>query len=295
MKTIGFSIPAILIFQTAFSQQDSTQNRIDSTDKKTKLNIAVSYLSNSVYLGRKDSSVISYISPGLYLTTPSGFFAAGNVSFLTQESRIDLFTLEAGYSFNKNNFEASVAATQLFYNNQSVNVKADLSSSLSAYASYLLPFVKPSGSGTISLGNNKTDYTASFGVEQSFSTNNEAFNFTPAFYVNASTENYYEGYYKNRKFGKGRRGRSVTTTAQLLNASRFKIMDYELQVDAEYNVNHFSFYFEPAYAMPVNPNVVVVTTKPQVGPAFTQTFTEKISNTFYWTLGASYNLYFKKH
>lgn len=295
MKTLRFFIPVFLFYQVSFSQQDSTQKQQDSTSQRTKLNFAISYLSNSVYLGRKDSLKVSYITPGLTLITPSGFFTAAHASFLTQESRIDLFTLEAGYDYNKNNFDAGLSASTFFYNNQSVNVKAELSSSISAYASYLLPFIKPSLSGYISLGSNKPDYTASFGLEHSFVTNEEVFSLTPSFYINAGTQNYYDGYYQNRKFGKGRRGRNVTTTAQVIDASKFKIMDYELLADAEYKVNHFSFYFEPSYAIPVNPNIVVVTVKPQNGTASTQTFTEKISNSFYWTLGVSYNLYFKKH
>ncbi len=176
------------------------------------------------------------------------------------ESRVDLFTIEAGYELSKNNFDAAFSATQYFYNNASVNVKAELGSSIAGYISYYSPFIKPSISGYISLGSNKPDYTTSLGLEHSFETTNEAFSFTPAVYVNASTQNYYDSYYQNRKYGKGRRGRAVMITAEALDASKFKVMDYEWIATVEYKAKNFSFYAEPVYAIPVNPNKVAITT-----------------------------------
>ncbi|MDQ6610375.1 MAG: hypothetical protein M3Y85_11200 [Bacteroidota bacterium] len=289
MKPFLLFIAFLFVFQTSFAQEDSA-------DKKTAtVGFNLSYLSNSVYLGRKDSSTISYLTPGLRYSTPSGFFVAAGASFLTQENRIDLISLEAGYEFSKKNLEGGLTVYQSFYSSQSENVKAELNTSLDAYAGYLFPFIKPVISGSISLGSSNPDYTASFGLEHSFATNDETFYFTPKVFVNASSQNYYDSYYQKRTHGKKRGTASVTNITQSLAGSKFKVMDFELTGAAEYKAGDFSFSFEPVYAIPVNPNVIVTTVKPQSGPSTTKTVTETLNNSFYFTLGVSYNLNLKKH
>ena len=274
----------ILTSCALLAQDDSLQT------SRSSFKFDLNYLSNSVYLGRKDSLAVPYLTPGISFITPSGFFATANASFLTNEKRVDLFTIEAGYDWYKNHLDLGVSGAKYFFNSGSVNVKSDLSASLSAYASYSFSFIKPIVTVDISAGNNKPDYTGSFGIEHSFVTGDDAFSFTPSFTINASTQNYYDGYYKNRRYGKGRKAKTVTISAALDDASKFKIMDYELMGDAEYKVKNFSFYFDPVLAVPVNPNVITTTIKPPVAPATTRTTVEKIENSFYFTVGVSWRL-----
>ena len=293
MKWMLSFMLVLLLFQVVSAQRDSTL--YDTTERNgAAFRFDINYLSNNVYLGRKDSLSVPYLSAGVRFTAPIGFFAAADASFLTKQSRLDVFTLEAGYDFFKNNFDAGFSATQYFYNNQSTNVKAELTSAINAYAGYTFFFIRPSLSAWLSLGHNKPDYTATFGLEHDFVSNNEAFSFTPAFYLNASTQNYYDSYYGTR-YGRGPRGRPVVITAQALGTSTFQLLDYELSATTEYKVKGFSFYFIPTVAFPEHPVTVVATTKPQLGPATTRTFTEKLENSFYWYLGVSYRLRLKKH
>ncbi len=283
MKKQAAVLFLFFISMASFAQDDSLDNA------RPSLKFDINYLSNSVYLGRKDSQTISYITPGILFASPSGFFAGATASFLTDKKRFDLFTIEAGYDWYKNNWDLGISGAKYFFNSGSVNVKSDLTASISATASYTLAFIKPLVSVDVSVGNNKPDYTGSFALEHSF-TASDAFTVTPSFMMNASTQNYYDGYYQNRRYGKGRKAKTIVITAQALDASKFKIMDYELMADAEYKVKNFSFYFDPVYAVPVNPNVITTTIKPPVAPATSRTTVEKIENSFYFTVGVSWRL-----
>jgi hypothetical protein len=109
---------------------------------------------------------------------------------------------------------------------------------------------------------------------------------TPSFLLNGSTRNFYGSFYGNRKLKKGN-GPGVTVTASVLDASKFKIMDYELSMPFSYTVKKFTLGFTPTYSIPVNAAVVTIVTKPPIGPAVTRTVTEKLENTFYFSVEAA--------
>ncbi|GAA4740930.1 hypothetical protein [Flavisolibacter ginsenosidimutans] len=282
MRTIFFVTLTVLCSLSSFAQEDSTT-------KKTVLKFELSYINNSVYLGRKDSSELSYFTPGIFYTAPSGFFASANLSFLTQESRVDAATLEAGYDYAAGNFDASLSAAKFFYNNQSVNVKSTVSAGLNAYLTYETLYLTPVLNGSISFGNNQPDYFAGFGLEHSFYAGN-TLTVTPSVTANGGTQHFYDGYYKLRKGGK-KKLVSASVTQETLNASAFKILDYELAADLTCKVKNFSFFATPVYAIATNPNVIVTTVYRPNGAVLTsQSKVENLSNSFYCTVGVSYRL-----
>lgn len=277
----------LLLVLVSFAQSDSTAK------EKSVLKFSLDYLSNSVYLGRKDSGILSYITPSVFFTTPSGFFASGNVSFLTQAHRIDAASLEAGYDYFKGNFEASLSGNKYFYNSQSVNVKSALSASLNGYVTYETPYVTPVLNASISVGNNQPDYFAGLGIEHSFYAAANALSITPSFTANGSTQHFYDSYYKLRKNGGKRKQpiNSVTVTQEALNASAFTILDYETSVDLTYKVKKFSFYATPVYAIATAPNVIVTTAyRPNGAVLSSQSKQESLRNSFYCTVGVSWKL-----
>jgi hypothetical protein len=274
----------ILFAQCSFAQDDSTAN-------KGSLKFELSYLSNSVYLGRKDSNTLSYLTPGIFFTTPSGFFASANLSFLTQESRVDAGSLEAGYDYAKGNFDASLSAAKFFYNSQSVNVKSTVSAALNAYLTYETPYLTPVLNGSISFGNNQPDYFAGFGLEHSFYAADDALTVTPSFTANGSTQHFYDGYYELRKGGKKKQAlNNASVTQEVTNASAFSILDYEGSIDVTYKMKNFSFYVTPVYAIATNPNVIVTTLRRPNGVVNSQSKEESLRNSFYCTVGVSYKL-----
>lgn len=258
------------------------------------LKFDVNYLSNNVYLGRKDSATLSYVTPSVFYSAASGFFASGNFSFLTQEHRIDVASLEAGYDYSKGAFDASFSGSKYFYNSQSANVKSALSASLNAYLTYETPYVTPVLSASASYGNNQPDYFAGLGLEHSFYAADDALTVTPSFTANGSTQHFYDSYYKLRKNANAKRKQPLgagSVTQEALNASAFKILDYEASVDLNYKVKKFSFYASPVYVVATNPNVIVTNAYRANGTSLaSQSKTENLSNSFYCTVGVSYKL-----
>lgn len=282
MRTILFTALMGLVGLSSFAQEDSTT-------KKAVLKFELSYLNNSVYLGRKDSGTLSYFTPGIFYVAPSGFFASANLSFLTQESRMDAATLEAGYDYAKGSFDASFSAAKFFYNNQSSNVQSTVSAGLNAYLTYETPYLTPVLNASASFGNNQPDYFAGFGVEHSFYAG-DALTFTPSVMANGGTQHFYDGYYKLRKGGK-KKLQSAAVTQETLNASAFKVLDCELSADLAFKANRFSFFATPVYAIATNPNVIVTTVyRPNGAVLSTQSKVENLSNSFYCTVGLSYKL-----
>jgi hypothetical protein len=75
----------------------------------------------------------------------------------------------------------------------------------------------------------------------------------------------------------------------VIDPSAFKILDYEATMPINYTLGKFIFNFTPAFAIPVNPAMVSRITTPTGGTATTKAVVlEKLTNSFYWTLGFTY-------
>jgi outer membrane scaffolding protein for murein synthesis (MipA/OmpV family) len=289
MKKIRFivctTIVSALFYQTSLAQ-DSTEEKGSSNFK-----IGVSYLSDNVYMGRKDSAKIPYLTPTIGYYHKSGLFFTASASYLSTEKRIDAYTLDAGYSFSSRKWEGEISAEKSIYSDQSYSVKSEVLGSASASIAYDANWIKPSFNGSLSFGNT-IDYAASLGMEHTFFALNDNMDITPSLMANASTENYYDSYYHKRKYAKTRKGKTVPfdITANTLGAANFKILDYEASLPINYTVKGFTFNFTPTAAMPVNPNSVMITVKSGQGSGQSRTFVENIGTTFFWALGLTYQL-----
>jgi len=272
------------------------QENDDSTHKKTAksyFQAGISYLSDNVYFGRKDSVKVPYITPTIGYYDKSGFYVNGSFSYIPSsgQNRIDAFIIEAGWDFNFGNFEGEVNAVKNFYNSNSTNVKSEISGSTGATAAYEFGFIKPSVESTLNFGSNFTDYALTLGLEHTFDAVPEKFEITPSFFLNEGTQNYYGNYYSKRRYTKRKTKAGVPVTykvsADLADVSKFKPMDYEFTMPIEYTVHKFTFSFTPSFTIPVNPNTVTLVLTPNVGPPVSKTFTETLSNSFYFTVGAT--------
>src|ERR1700693_5557676 len=116
---------AVLLFsnQLTFAQKDS------ATKKKSYFKAGLDYLSNAVYSGRKDSAVVSYIKPSIGYANKSGFSLGAEMSVLANSpaaGRVDEVALEAGYNYDKGNFDAGAHASKYFYSDGSYAVASEL-------------------------------------------------------------------------------------------------------------------------------------------------------------------------
>lgn len=256
---------------------------------------SLNYLSNNVYLGRKDTAATPYITPMFGYYHKSGLYANASASYLAAagESRIDLVTLEAGYSFKAGKFDGQASGAKFWFNSASYNIRSELKGSLSFFGAYDFGFIKPTLTPMLNIGN-KLDFALTMGVEHTFYLADDAIDITPTINVNASTENFYNSYYKVRKFSVKRKGANVkvkgTQSGEVLNSAQFKLLDYEFTMPINYTIKKFTFNFLPVYAVPVNPAITVVTTKKGAQAATTKTSKEVLNNSFFFQAGVSYKI-----
>src|SRR5450631_2589356 len=262
--------------------------------KKSYLAAGLSFLNNNVYLGRKDSVNIPYITPDMAYYFKSGFYIESSLSYVISfaQNRIDAGTFSGGYNFISKNYIGEVTASKFFYSSQSTNVKSEVKGSLDYYNSYNFGFITPTVTATLDFGT-KTDIVGEFGIEHSFGAFKDKLYITPTLTANASTQNYYNNYYRKRRYTIKRKGKPpiigiAKVTGIVEDASTFKLLDYEISVPFEYQTGKFIFTFNPVYAIPVNPAIVQITTVKQNNTSTTRTAIEKIGNTFYGTVGVIY-------
>jgi len=266
----------------------------DSIPKISYGSFGVSYLSNNVYMGRKDSVKLPYITPTLGYFHKSGLYITGSVSYLPTagNSRVDLVTLEAGYAYELGHFEGQISADKFYFSAQSTNVRSEIQGSITLAAGYDFGFIKPVVAGGISFGLSP-DYALGLGIEHTFYALHQNLDITPNVMANASTQNFYGSYYSKRRYT-GKRKRKTTgihyydISADLSDVEQFKLLDWECTLPINYTFKRFTINFSPSFAYPVNAAVVTYHIKPSTGPSFSRTSTELLSNSFFFQTGVTY-------
>jgi hypothetical protein len=284
-------LPALCLLLTVTVHAQDSESKEESSGEKSYFKIGLSYINDNVYLGRKDSVKVPYLTPSLGYYSKSGFYITGSLSYLPTagESRIDLFSVETGYSFSKKKTEGEFSISKDFFSGQSFNVKSEVIASASGYLKFDLGFLKPSIGAGVNFAN-VSDYNMTGGIEHDFSLADDKLSISPTFIFNASTQNYYNSYYQKRKYAKNRFGKINTydITANVLGVDKFKIMDYELSLPFEYSPNKLTLGFTPTLAMPTNPNQVDLTIKSSNGNSNSKTYTEKLKSVFYFSFDIAY-------
>ena len=221
--------------------------------EKTHLDAEFKYLSNQVYLGRRDSAALPYYIPTISYFHKSGLYASASLNYLKNSavSRIDLVTLEAGYDFTKGKYEGKLSFTEFFYNSQSTSVTSELNSTLSYENNLDLGFLKSTVTGGLDIGA-ALDFVLFMGASHEFSLFNDKVEINPSFGMNIASQNNYNAYYKNKKFGSshsshGGQGSNTTVSGNIINANAFQIKDYELSVPISYSLGKCSLNFTPNY------------------------------------------------
>lgn len=177
-------LPVILLILFFFSFQRLTaqENDDSATTTNSHWQAGISYLNNNVYLGRKDSMHLPYITPVIGYYNKWGLFISGSLSYLSNaaESRVDLFELVAGYTFSSDKLDGEISFSKDFYNSKSYGVKSGTKGSLDCSLSYDFGFVKP----TIETGitfNTEPDYSVTFGLGHCFYAADDNLEIAPSF------------------------------------------------------------------------------------------------------------------
>jgi hypothetical protein len=254
----------------------------------------IKYLSDNVYLGRKDSVAVPYLTPSIGYYHKSGFYFTGSFSYIpaSGENRIDVVALEGGYSYSTENFNVEVSTSKEFYSKQSFNVNSEIKGRMDTYLSYDLGIVEPSIQAGMNFASNP-DVGIGLGLEHSFSAAENKLEISPGFLANLGTKNYYADYYNKRRYSPNRKGKkqgnvNYDIVANLSGASKFQLMDFEFTLPVNYTIKKITLNFTPTYALPTHPSDLTLIVKPSSGNSYSQTSTEKLENVFYWSFGLTY-------
>ena len=298
MKDLSKSLPRLILFTllinaatwtVGYSQGQGSRRSIPK-DNKPHLVAGLTYLSDNVYLGRRDSVALPYLSPSLGFHDKSGLFINGSLSYSMAQgnTRLDMVSFEGGWAYNSENWNVELSASKEFYSGESYSVKSEIGGNLSGYFSHDFGPVEPSLDLGADLGTS-FDFGIGLGLEHSFSIIENRLELSPSAKVNASTQNFYSNYYNKRRYSPKRKNNSgSSTSAEIINAGNFQIMDYELSGPIEYTYKKkLKVNFTPTYAIPVHPANIITTNK-SGGNTSSAVSKENLTNVFYFSLGITY-------
>lgn len=276
-KSLSFALsvlltcPAIAQRVTGFNLNTDDD---DPYEKKSYCMYGINYLSNNVYLGRKDSVKIPYTSPYIGYHFKSGFYGKAMISYTSHnKAHIDLTTLEAGYDHNfSDHLNAGVNLDKFFYSKKSTSIRSNTTGGLSVYGQYTNDWIEPQINLDANKNKNSTDWVTGIVLDHDFSAAGGHWHIIPAFTMNSGTQHYYDEYFTDRynKKGKPVKSKAIPT------ASNFVPLDYEISTKITWYTGKWLFTAVPRYVIPTSPSTI---TMPDGSVK-----TEKISNTFYLEL-----------
>ena len=289
------SIYSFLSLYIFFSASLFSQNVIEFATKKNEnsyTTIAVNYINDAVFMGRKDSISSPYLYPSLSYHHKSGLYAKSSFSYLTKsnESRIDLYLFTLGLDFNTTKFYADISATKYFFNTDSYNIISEVKTDITANLKYDFNIFNIAIMASNYFNDNNTsDFFLSTELSHDFITTNNKFQFSPTIGAHFGSQNFYETYYTNKQISEGGNssgngsgtgtGTTTTTTTTITESEKFKIMAIEFSLPIWYINKKYTLSFLPVFAIPQSETTILIDDTLEK---------ENLKNTFYWILGVSY-------
>jgi len=252
-----------------YLQSQNTTGAFVSAEEDSFFSVGFNYITDAVFLGRKDSITAPYLFTSLGYHHKSGLYANGHASYLTRanEGRIDLFLVSAGYEKLMEKFYWDISATKYFFNTDSYNVMASIEADITALGRYDLEIVEVGLAASIYFSSNSsTDLVLLPSVSRDFTTTDKRFQVSPSLELQLGSQQFYQEYYtlrgKNNQ-GSGQGGSfnnntsSITETIVLQDES-FTLMSVELGLPMWYQYKSFIFCLSPYYAIPLNPGTIEI-------------------------------------
>ena len=303
MKSYNYKLSCLLLIficnYTVFGQNTSDSVEQSQMEDPSYVSIAVNFMNDAVYLGRKDSISAPYLYPSITYFNKTGLYATGSFSFLTKsnESRIDLFLGTIGYEINSKKFSGDISFTKYFFNTDSYNVISEVEADLTATLGYDFDVFNLNLSLTNFFNKNSTsDIFLSSEISHDFVSTDRKFQISPTMGIFLGSQNFYKEYYVYNRFGSERSTGSgqgsgqgtgstvdpietTTTTVVLEESEKFDLMAVEFSIPIWYMAKPFTVSFLPVLVVPQNPATLTVDSA---------IYEEDLENTFYWMVGLSY-------
>ena len=294
MKNTKFKFAIILVFSLFWNlmvgQNDDDKILIDDSNE-SYFKVDMNYISDAVFMGRKDSVTAPYLYPSITYHHNSGVYTTGSFSFLTKsdQSRIDLFLITAGFDFTANKLMGDISLTKYFFNEESYNVISEVEADITASLTFDFDLINLMvGASTYFNKNSSSDFFLSSEVSHDFISSDQHFQFSPTAGIYLGSQNFYEEYYINNRIGSGRGSghgtgsgstTQTTTMVSIQESEKFNVMAIELSAPMWYTDNSFTISFLPALVIPQSEATIIVDEN---------LVDENLKETFYWMVGLSY-------
>ncbi|GAB4161998.1 MAG: hypothetical protein Tsb0033_20330 [Winogradskyella sp.] len=269
-----------------FKTKDSVEVKYEKDSSYVSLNL--SYISDAVFFGRRDSIALPYLYASAMYHHKSGIYGMGSLSYLTKanDSRVDLFLVSLGYDFSYHNFEGDISVTKYFFNEASYNVISQVSADVTAVLSYDFQYFNLAATAANYFNNSTSDFFLSTEISHDFITRNQKFQISPSVGFYFGSQNFYQEYYTNRGSsgqgqGQGQGGTVNSTSGYNITVEEretFNIMAIEFGIPVWYEVEPFIFMFYPTYVIPQSPSRLI---EEDV------VYEEDLDPTLYFVLGVS--------
>jgi len=272
--TILFALLLLSLTVQAQSNINGSEDDDDPYSSEPYFMSAINYLSNNVYLGRKDTTTIPYYSPYIGYHFKSGIYAKGMVSYTTAKGGlIDLTTLEAGYDHNfTEHFNGGICIDKFFYNKNSLSVRANTKGSGGIYGQFNNNIIQPQFTFDLNFNGKSKDYVIGIILDHEFVLADNAVKIIPTIGFMSGTQNYYDEYFINRLNKKDKKGNVKSVVS---DPDKLVPLVYEFSTKVTYMTGKWLFSLTPNYAIPVSPATVTINNKVSK---------EKLSNSFYLEL-----------
>ena len=281
----------ILLVLTAFFYCGIVIGQNEKEKDSSYVSVDINFISDAVFMGRKDSITNPYLYPLITYHHKTGFYGTGSLSYLTKtdEGRVDLFLITAGFEFAIKKFDGDISITKYFFNEDSYNVISEVEADITAQLVYDFNVVNLGIASSLYLNSDgNSDVFLSSEISHDFVSKNNTFQISPTAGLYFGSQNFYEQYYINNRFGNGRGqqgqgNNNLTQTAatqiNFTESEKFGLMAIEFSLPIWYVNEPWLFSLLPAYVLPQNPATLTVDDV---------VFEEDLENVFYWIFGVTY-------
>ncbi|SRX55465.1 hypothetical protein [Aequorivita sp. CIP111184] len=295
MYTEGFKISVLLftLFLVAgvYGQNAAEEYENTKASDSSYISVEISFINDAIFMGRKDSISAPYLYPSITYHNKSGFYASGSLSYLTrsEEARVDLFLVTAGFDFTAKKLEGDISATKYFFNDDSYNVISEVVADITVLLKYDFNIINLGlGSSIYFSSDSSSDFFLAPEISHDFISKDQKFQISPTAGVYLGSQNFYEQYYINNRFGNGRgqgQGQGSgdntqgDTNIEMQEGKEFGLMAIEFSLPMWYSYKSMTLSFLPAYVLAQNPATLTIDGV---------VFKEDLENTFYWMIGVGY-------
>jgi hypothetical protein len=292
----------LLFSVTSFAQKDTSKySFLDSInlddlfklrEKASYFKFQTTYLTNSVYAGRKDSAALPYFTPSIEYNHKSGLYLGASISYLANSnSRIDVWSLDLGYSFDiLKKLHTNLYINKPFYNSNSRNVQSNVSFYTGGTLSYETKIINISATGNVMFGS-ESDFSLILSLDHQFSWDGKKdaiWTITPMLNTYLGSV----GFYQNYKFQRvnPRNNLPQTVNVTISSPNQFQVLSYEFSLPIYFDKTKWGIFLNPTFAIPVNPIITTYkATGPYGGVIIPETkITENISNSLFAEFGVYY-------